>query len=480
MTTPFASSARLELVVFSWGGEPQRHRLPVVGQVRIGRDPKTNDITISEPSVSANHALLIVDTNIRLQDLGSTNGTTLRKGTRDMDITHTEQNQRFTGESVVVDPGDRIVFGSVMSVVRTMHLPSNATAGDGGTWPYPPVVRHPVMQTLYAEARNVAASSSRACVLLLGETGVGKDVLARAIHAASGRAKGPFIPVNCPSIVETMFEREMFGHTRGGFTDAKVDGQGYFEAAEGGTLFLDEIGELALGMQAKLLRVLDDRRVTPVGSTKSRQVNVRIIAATNQDLADSVARGTFRRDLFYRLRGFELEIPPLRARPTDIVPLAEAFIQDECRAIGQTLVPRLSREAIVMLEAYDFPGNVRDLRNAMMYAVAQCRDGVIGPVHLPAEIRENVKTDPMVAPSFGASVPEVPDASERERIIKALHSVGGNHVRAAALLGISKRTLYNRLNRYPEIPRPRKQWGDEFPWEWCLETNQWKNSRTGS
>lgn len=453
MATPFAVP-RFELVVFSAGGELQRHRLPLEGQVRIGRDIRTNDIAISDASVSANHAVLTIGSTLELLDLGSTNGTVLRKGDKDMDITQTEQDRRYMGESFHVDPGDRLLFGSVMTVVRAVHLPSNAEAGDGGTWPHPPIVRHPAMQMLYSEARQVAYSSSRASILLLGETGVGKDVLARAIHAASPRSKGPFVAVNCPSIVETMFEREMFGHKRGTFTDAKVDAKGYWEAADGGTLFLDEIGELPLGMQAKLLRVLDDRRVTRVGETEARLVNVRVIAATNQNLQECVARGTFRRDLYYRLRGFELEIPPLRSRPADIVPLAEAFIEDECQAMGQPMRPRLSDEAIAVLEGYDFPGNVRELRHAMLHAVAYCREGLIFPEHLPAELRENEKFE---RPSSPGPESFREHGSERERILRALHASGGNHVRAAVLLGISKRTLYNRLNRYPEIPRPRKQ-----------------------
>ncbi|MBK9267059.1 MAG: sigma 54-interacting transcriptional regulator [Polyangiaceae bacterium] len=465
MATPFAPSGRLELVIFSCGGEPQRHRLPVVGQVRIGRSRTTNDIVISDASVSANHAVLTVDSRIYIQDLGSLNGTILRKGDKDMDITHTEQAQRLTGEMFVVEPGDRIVLGSVMGMLRKMHLPSNANAGDGGTWPYPPVVRHPATQAVYDEARKVASSSSRACVLLLGETGVGKDVLARAIHAASPRARGAFIPVNCPAI-ELMFEREMFGHIKGTFTDARVDAKGYLEAADGGTLFLDEIGELQLATQAKLLRMLDDRRVTPLGSTVSRQVNVRVIAATNHSLHDCVARGTFRKDLFYRLRGFELEIPPLRSPPADIVPLAEAFLEDECRAVERPVVPRLSREAISILEGFEFPGNVRDLRNAMMSALAHCSGGVVLPEHLPEEMREYDKTDRMEALPF--AVPEqmaemtvvMPDqvpenASEKERIRWALHQCGGNVTRAAEVLGMSRRKLFYLLKRYPDLPRAR-------------------------
>ncbi|MBK9263097.1 MAG: sigma 54-interacting transcriptional regulator [Polyangiaceae bacterium] len=466
MATPFAPSGRLELVIFSCGGEPQRHRLPVVGQVRIGRSRATNDIVISDASVSANHAVLTVDSRIYIQDLGSLNGTILRKGDKDMDITHTEQAQRLTGEMFVVEPGDRCMIGSVMAMLRTICLPSNSNAGDAD-WPYPPVVQHPVMQSLYAEARKVGASASRACVLVLGETGVGKDMLAKTIHAASSRAKGPFKEMNCGAIAAPVFESALFGHKKGTFTGATSDAKGYFDAAHGGTLFMDEVGELPLDMQVKLLKVLDNQRITPMGTTESHQVNVRVIAATNKNLHDCVMAGTFRRDLLYRLQGFELEIPPLRSRPTDIIPLAEAFIEHECRVTAQPHVPRLSTEVISLLEGYDFPGNVRQLRHAMMRAVAYCcSGGVILPEHLPKEMREYDKTDRMEVLPF--EVPEqmaemtvvMPDqvpenASEEERIRWALHQCGGNVTRAAELYGVCRRTFHNLMDKYP-IPRSRK------------------------
>jgi len=457
MHNPSAARGRLELVIFTWSGEPQRHRLPVIGQVRIGRDPRTNDICIHDPSVSASHAILTVDSLIQIQDLGSTNGTIIRKGDRDVEVTKTDRNEerRFSGESFVVEPGNRIILGSVMAMVRLSQLPANANAGEGGTWPYPPIVRQSAMQDVYDEARTIARSSSRACVLLLGETGVGKDVLARAIHVASPRAKGPFVPVNAGAIGETMFAREMFGHKKHAFTDAKTDEPGFFEAADGGTLFLDEIGDLPLPCQTMLLRVLDDRRVTRVGSTQSKLVNVRVIAATNQRLEECVAQGTFRKDLYHRLRGFELEIPPLRSRPADIVPLAEAFVEDECRVIEQAFVPRLSSQVIAILEGYDFPGNVRELRDAMSRAVTYCQGNEILAEHLPKNMRENDKTDPMLTLPFLVSDEVVEHASEEQRIRRALGECGGNAKRAAEMLGISRRTIFNKLNKM-DVPRPRK------------------------
>lgn len=446
--------ASLELVVFLWAGAPQRYPLRASGEMRIGRDPKTNDIAIIDSSVSRHHAILHVDKKLRLQDLGSSNGTTIFKGEKDMDYNTTERDQQCSGESFTVEPGDRISFGSVMTILRTTQLPTNALAGGGGTWPYPPVVRHPAMQALYTEAHEVAGSSSRACILLLGETGVGKDILARAIHAASPRVKGPFVAVNCPALTESLFEEEMFGHKKGGYTHATTEEKGYFETADGGTLFLDEIGELPLNLQAKLLRVLDDRRISRVGDRQSRPVNVRVIAATNRKLNECVAQGTFRRDLYFRLRGFELEIPPLRSRPGDIIPLAEAFLEDECRALEQAFVPKLSKEVVELLTGYDFPGNVRDLRNAIMHAVAHCRGSMVLPEHLPSELRND--EDLFSMPVQTVPLSETKGLSEKDRIIRALYESGGNHQRAARLLGISPRTLQNWLNRYPDIPRPRK------------------------
>jgi two-component system, NtrC family, response regulator AtoC len=456
--TPSAPRGRLELLIFTWSGEPQRYRLPVVGQVRIGRDPRKNDICIQDPTVSGNHAILTVDSVIRIEDIGSTNGTVLRKGDKDVEVTRTERppdGQRPAGQAFVVEPGDRLRFGSVMAMVRMVQLPSNSNAGDGGTWPYPPVVRHPAMQAVYDEARTIARSSSRACILLLGETGVGKDVLARAIHAASPRQKGPFVAVNAGAISEAMFLSEMFGHVKSAFTDAKADKVGFFEAADGGTLFLDEIGEIKWPCQIMLLRVLDDRRVMRVGSTQSKLVNVRVIAATNQKLEEGVTQGTFRKDLYHRLRGFELEIPPLRSRPADIVPLAEAFVEDECRAIEQRYVPSLSPQVVALLEGYEFSGNVRELRAAMMHAVAHCQGQEILVEHLPRDMRENDKTDPMVSLPFAVPEVVVEDASVEERIRWALDQTGGNARRAAELLGKSPRWIFNKL-KMMDVPRPRR------------------------
>lgn len=448
---------RLELIVFTWNGEPQRYRLPVVGQLRIGRDPRSNDICIQDPSVSGNHALLTMDAAIRIQDLGSRNGTILRKGDKAVDVTTTEptDKQRQTGEAVIVEPGDRLRFGSVMAMVRRMQWPSNTNAGDGEAWGPSMVIRHPSMQHVYDEAQTVARSSSRACVLLTGETGVGKDILARAIHASSRRSKGPFIAINAGGIGEQMFDSEMFGHIKNAFTDAKTDKMGLFEAADGGTLFLDEIGEMKSDCQTKLLRVLDDWRIRRVGSTQSKVVNVRVIAATNQRLEECVAQGTFRKDLYHRLQGFHLTIPPLRARPADIVPLAEAFVEAECRLIEQVFVPRLSSEVITLLEGYDFPGNVRELRAAITRAVAFCEGQEILPAHLPQAMQDKDKTDPMVALPFVVSDVPPDETSEEERIRWALGQTGGNARRAAELLGKSTRWIFGRLKEM-DVPRPRR------------------------
>ncbi len=430
-----------EIVLFVWGGEPQRHVLPTSGRIRIGREKASNDIAIADPSVSRHHAVVDVGPVLRLQDLGSINGTILRKGEIDVDCTATREDQHVSGQTFTVEAGDRISFGSVTSIVRKLQSATNSRACPGGTWASPAVVHDPTMQEIYRQIRNIAYASPRVCILILGDTGVGKDVLARNIHQCSSRANREFVAVDCAALSESLFERELFGHKRGAFTGAIHDSIGYFEKANGGTLFLDEIGELPLSMQAKLLRVLDSRQIHRVGDPQPRSVDVRVIAATNRRLVECIERGTFRRDLYYRLRGFELEIPSLATRRADIIPLAEAFLADACEEIGQVMVPKLSPDAISVLQGYSFPGNVRELRNAMAEALAHCRDGRITSQHLPAHIlglkqlrsRTTVQLDLVEG-----------DPPEKVRIIRALEQCAGNQTRAAKMLSISLRTLHNK------------------------------------
>jgi DNA-binding NtrC family response regulator len=332
------------------------------------------------------------------------------------------------------------------------------------------------MQNLHRLAQQVA--SSDLSVLILGETGAGKEVLAETVHRLSPRAKGPFVRLHCAALSETLLESELFGHEKGSFTGAHQTKAGLLETAEGGTVFLDEIGELPLSTQVKLLRVLEDRKVLRIGALTPRAIDVRFLAATNRDLGEEVARGRFRLDLYFRLDGMSLAIPPLRERPDEIEPLARGFIAQACERTGRRDLPALSPEALDRMRAYSWPGNVRELRNAIERAVLLCGAGPIGTEHLPTEkMRATLQammsqrreapadavnafdvvetTTPAARPSDREALKDQLDALERKRILDALEQCAGNQTRAAKLLGISRNTLLARLDAYG-IARPKK------------------------
>jgi two-component system response regulator AtoC len=326
------------------------------------------------------------------------------------------------------------------------------------------VVENPRMRQLYALAERVAAATIN--VLITGETGVGKEVLAATVHARSPRAGRPFLCINCAALAESILESELFGHERGAFTGAVQTKPGLLEAASGGTLFLDEVGEMSLGMQAKLLRVLETRQVMRVGATKPLSVDVRFIAATNRDLEEEIANKTFREDLFFRLNGICLEIPPLRERPDEIEPLARRCMENVARQLGRE-VPVLASEALELMRSYGWPGNIRELRNVMERAVILCGSDGITPEHLPAQkMRRPVEQGALPASPSAPAAPsagvrdggsagrEEKIAAARRAITDALERCAGNQTRAAELLGISRRTLCSRLKEY-NIPRPR-------------------------
>jgi DNA-binding NtrC family response regulator len=245
------------------------------------------------------------------------------------------------------------------------------------------VAHEPSMLALLDQMARVAKSPIS--VLLLGETGVGKEVLAEEIHGLSGRS-GRFVPINCGALPETLLESELFGHEKGSFTGAMKRKEGLFEAAEGGTIFLDEVGELPLSTQVKLLRVLEDRKVLPVGGRAPQPVDVRFVAATNRDVEAEVEAGRFRSDLYYRLNGTTLTVPPLRERPADVEPLVERFIHSACRAAQRATVPRASAETLDVLRTYHWPGNIRELRNVVERAVVLADGDTIQPAHLPPKM----------------------------------------------------------------------------------------------
>jgi len=311
------------------------------------------------------------------------------------------------------------------------------------------VARSAKMRRVVELARRVAKVD--ATVLITGESGVGKERIARLVHDESPRAAGPFIAVNCGAITETLLESELFGHTRGAFTGAASDRPGLFEAANHGSLLLDEIGEISPGMQVKLLRVLQEREIRRVGENKSRAVDVRVLAATNRDLAHGVADGAFRQDLYYRLKVVELHVPPLRDRRDDILPLTRVLLADAATRMDREisgLVPR----AVDQLLRYEWPGNVRELENAMERAVALARGSRVDLDDLPEEIRQAFPR-PVVRGTTVQPLSEV----EKDYILAVLELNGGNQTRTAEQLHIGSATLYRKLKKYGQIGRSPAQ-----------------------
>jgi DNA-binding NtrC family response regulator len=296
-------------------------------------------------------------------------------------------------------------------------------------------------------------------VLLTGESGTGKEVVARLVHRASPRAAGPFVALNCAALAETLLESELFGHEKGAFTGADRAREGRIEQAKGGVLFLDEVGEMSPAVQAKFLRVLETREFQRLGGSRTIAADVRVIAATNRDLEAALAKGEFREDLYYRLRVFEIRLPPLRERPEDVLPLAEAFLEELAKK-GRPPAG-ISREARERLLAHSWPGNARELRNALERAAILAGGGLIAAEHLPlgsgrdpngASLGTRAAAEGRAPASVLAG--ELPpggidlDALERALVEKALAAARGNRSRAARLLGLSRSQLYTRLRRY--------------------------------
>ncbi len=316
--------------------------------------------------------------------------------------------------------------------VRQQRAAEAAVAPSDAAF-FPIVFRSAPMAELLRVAREIAASA--ASVLLTGDSGTGKELLARAIHGLSPRAARPFVAVDCNAIPETLLESELFGHRRGAFTGATGDKRGLAEEADGGTLFLDEVGNLTAVVQAKLLRFLQERRFRPVGSTEERHVDVRVISASNRDLRSLVEKGSYREDLFYRLAVIPLRIPQLESRREDIAPLAYHFVR---KFNAGYKIEGIRQDALELLLGYSWPGNVRQLENIIERAVILRKAGLIQPRDLPEEVTAGG------AKRSGKSLEE----TERDYILQLMREYSGNQSRVARILGINRRTLYRKLRKY--------------------------------
>jgi DNA-binding NtrC family response regulator len=426
-----------------------RHALQPHGTLTVGRGEDC-DIVLSDPAASRRHAVLRVAADICIEDLGSRNGTLIsgaRLPARKPAPLGLRDSVQIGGSILLLQPRNR-------SELRPRATDVGTPAEETGAL----VSRDPAMRPIYDLIASVAASSLT--VLIVGETGVGKELVAESLHRHSGtRGASPFVRINCAALSPSLLESELFGHERGAFTGANFARPGLFEAAHGGTVFLDEVAELPLAAQAKLLRVLEVREVTRIGAVRARSIDVRFVAATNRDLRAEVARGAFREDLYFRLAGTTVRVPPLRQRPADIEPLVMHFAGSLCGRTGHPL-PSFSAAALEHLCSHAWRGNVRELRNVVERAVLTTKRPIIEPFDLVLE-----STDMGAEPPPDGWSPTVPPScegfplsdaqrSERNRILAALATCHGNQTRAADWLQMPRRTLVRKLALLG-IPRPR-------------------------
>jgi len=412
---------------FSVLSGPDRGKTLVLdrGQLTIG-SKEDNHLVLSDPTVSRTHALLTESAGgYIIKDLNSTNGTYLDgvrikeailEFGRTLTVGETEMRLVPFQEKIEVFPSASNVFGEVYG-------------------------QSLVMRQIFGILEKVA--STDVTIVLEGETGVGKELLTRAIHERSGRARGPFVVFDCGSVAENLIESELFGHERGAFTGATQARQGVFELARGGTLFIDEIGELALDLQPKLLRVLETREVRRVGGTMTRHIDFRLVAATHRDLAKEVKEGCFREDLFYRLSVLRLHIPPLRERKEDIPLIVQQVLRNLAKEFKIGSVPTVVPETLDILNSYDWPGNIRELRNVLSRALAIGGRSEIRPGDLLLSTdtgRDSETMDSLV----GRSLEEI----ERTAIVLTLQARHGNKTQTARALGIAYSTLYEKLKKY--------------------------------
>ena len=401
--------------------------------LRVGRDEGV-EVSLDDRRASRIHARIAFDgRRVTVQDLESSNGTFL--GAR-----------RVTSEEEV-PPGGLIRIGGTRIILMPAegqplrpetHGPIVGNTASGAEV----VAVDPASVQLFALVRRLAASDLP--VLVQGETGSGKEVVARLLHRHSPRAGSPFVAINCAALPESIAESELFGHERGSFTGAHARKVGVFEGTSGGTLLLDEVGELSASNQARLLRVLQERVIVRVGAVRPTPVDVRVVAATNRELAVEVARGRFREDLYFRLNGMTVSVPPLRERPRDILPLATRMLEEH--GGGYTLSEGIAQ----VLQQYAWPGNVRELRNAIECAIALAEDGLLRAEHLPPAMRQGGRSALDESSPLRAKV----DETERRVIVSALEANNNNQSRAARDLGISRRALIYKMERYGLKPPP--------------------------
>ncbi len=458
-TAPEASTLSregLHLIVFGSDGA-KGYRVPPGGSLTIGRAGDC-DVRIETPSMSRRHFLVRDASPPIVEDLGGRNGTRLNGRTL------------AAGAPMPAALGSLIEAGGAFFTMQD-HPPREFARLRAPVAPDQPprgpgvVVQDPAMLRLHDLVEQVAGSGIP--VLLLGETGVGKEVVAEAVHRASARVAGPYVILNCAALPESLLESELFGHEKGAFTGAAQSKRGLIEAADGGTLFLDEVGEMPLATQAKLLRVLENGELLRVGGVRALRVDVRFVAATNRDLPAMVVQGTFRKDLYYRLNGITIPIPPLRQRRSEIPQLARLFLARAAAQAGRP-APALPSAVLEVLDRHSWPGNVRELKHVVDRAVALCRGDVLSPENVivypdPEQLRGEAaaparERDPELAePADRAGrLMRLDPETERRLIVDALEKSGGNQRRASELLGISRRTLINRLDEYG-LQRPRKR-----------------------
>lgn len=414
------------------GRPPRVVEIKSPGAVRVGRDEDL-EISLDDRRASRQHARIAFDgARVTVRDLESSNGTFL--------------GERRVSREEEVPPGGLIRIGGTHIVLMSAdgHPIRPETHGPivGNTALGSEVIAlDPLSIQLFALVKRLAASELP--VLVQGETGSGKEVVARALHRHSRRAGAPFIAINCAALPESIAESELFGHERGSFTGAYTRKVGVFEASDGGTLLLDEVGELSPSNQSRLLRVLQERLIVRIGAVQPTPINVRVVAATNRELAVDVARGRFREDLYFRLNGVTVSVPPLRDRPRDILPLATKMLQE--RGGGYTLDESAARA----LQRYSWPGNVRELRNTIECAVTLADSGEIQLSHLPPSLRAGGRANDETS-ALRSKV----DETERRVIIAALEANNKNQSRTAKDLGISRRALIYKMERFGLKPPP--------------------------